>query len=96
MEKSDDEDDDPDDMEDDILDEEEGDNEVDNHAASMSASMSGLAEASSMLDCLPSKKEDAIREVQRQRNLEQALFIQMEMQKKLHEQLEVILCTDIA
>lgn len=87
--KSDDEDDDPDDMDDDVLDEEEGDNEVDNHAASMSASMSGLAEASSMLDCLPSKEEDAIREVQRQRNLEQALFIQMEMQKKLHEQLEV-------
>ena len=46
-----------------------------------------------MLDSLPSKGEDAIREVQRQRNLEQALFIQMEMQKKLHEQLEVIFDT---
>lgn len=74
-------------MDDDQLDEEEGDNEVEAQAASMS----GLGEASSMLDCLPSKGEDAVREVQRQRNLEQALFIQMEMQKKLHEQLEVIL-----
>lgn len=74
-------------MDDDQLDEEEGDNEVEAQAASMS----GLGEASSMLDRLPSKGEDAVREVQRQRNLEQALFIQMEMQKKLHEQLEVIL-----
>lgn len=85
VEKSDDEDDDPDDMDDDQLDEEEGDNEVEAQAASVS----GLGEASSMLDRLPSKAEDAVREVQRQRNLEQALFIQMEMQKKLHEQLEV-------
>ena len=73
-------------MDDDQLDEEEGDNEVEAQAVSVS----GLGDTSSMLDSLPSKGEDAIREVQRQRNLEQALFIQMEMQKKLHEQLEVI------
>ena len=85
IERSDDEDDDPDDLEDDQLDEEEGDNEVDGVAASVS----GLGEASSMANGLPSKEDDAVREVQRQRNLEQALFIQMEMQKKLHEQLEV-------
>ena len=91
VEKSDDEDDDPDDMDDDQLDEEEGDNEVE----AQTASMSGLGEASSILDGLPSKGEDAMREVQRQRNLEQALFIQMEMQKKLHEQLEVILDTKL-
>lgn len=86
VERSDDEDDDPDDMDDDQLDEEEGDNELEAQAASVSR----LGDASSMLDSLPSKGEDAMREVQRQRNLEQALFIQMEMQKKLHEQLEVI------
>ena len=87
VERSDDEDDYPDDVDDDQLDEEEGDNEIEARAASMS----GLGDASSMLDSLPSKGEDAMREVQRQRNLEQALFIQMEMQKKLHEQLEVML-----
>ena len=86
MERSDDEDDDPDGMDDDQLDEEEGDNEAEARAASIS----GLPEASSVLDGLPSREDDAVREVQRQRNLEQALFIQMEMQKKLHEQLEVI------
>lgn len=73
-------------MDDDQLGEEEGDNEVEAQAASLS----GLGETSSILGRLPSKGEDAIREMQRQRNLEQALFIQMEMQKKLHEQLEVI------
>ena len=87
VEKSDDEDDDPDDMEDDLLDEEEGDNEVEAQAASVS----GLREGSGMLEGLASKGDDAMREIQRQRNLEQALFIQMEMQKKLHEQLEVII-----
>ena len=90
VERTDDEDDDPDDVDDDQLDEEEGDNEVEAQAASMSR----LGETS-MLDSLPSKGEDALREVQRQRNLEQALFIQMEMQKKLHEQLEVILDTQL-
>ncbi|KAL3156641.1 hypothetical protein ABBQ38_000924 [Trebouxia sp. C0009 RCD-2024] len=84
VEKSDDDDDDPDDMDDDLLDEEEGDNEVEAQAGSMS----GLGQGSGMLERLPGKGEDAMREVQRQRNLEQALFIQMEMQKKLHEQLE--------
>ena len=44
-----------------------------------------------MLDGVTNREEDAQREVQRQRNLEQALLIQMEMQKKLHEQLEVSL-----
>lgn len=75
-------------MDDDLLDEEEGDNEVEAQAGSMS----GLGQGSGMLERLPGKGEDAMREVQRQRNLEQALFIQMEMQKKLHEQLEVIWC----
>lgn len=89
VEKSDDDDDDPDDLDDDLLDEEEGDNEVEAQAASMS----GLEEGSGMFEGLPCKGEDAMREVRRQRNLEQALFIQMEMQKKLHEQLEVMGCS---
>ena len=42
-----------------------------------------------MLDSISNKEKDAQQEAQRQRNLEQALLIQMEMQKKLHEQLEV-------
>ncbi len=84
MEKSDGDDDEADDLDDDQFDEEEGDNELDGHAAS-----SGIGEASSMLDGVANREEDAQREVQRQRNLEQALLIQMEMQKKLHEQLEV-------
>lgn len=83
LEKSDGDDDEADDLDDDHFDEEEGDNELDGHAAS-----SGLGEASSMLDGATNREEDAQREVQRQRNLEQALLIQMEMQKKLHEQLE--------
>ena len=98
LEKSDGDDDEADDLDDDHFDEEEGDNELDGHAAS-----SGLGEASSMLDGATNREEDAQREVQRQRNLEQALLIQMEMQKKLHEQLEVSLfplcnqdCEDIA
>ncbi len=98
MEKSDGDDDEGDDLDDDQFDEEEGDNELDGHAAS-----SGIGEASSMLDGVTNREEDAQREVQRQRNLEQALLIQMEMQKKLHEQLEVSLlslcnqdCRDIA
>jgi len=98
LEKSDGDDDEGDDLDDDQFDEEEGDNELDGHAAS-----SGIGEASSMLDGVTNREEDAQREVQRQRNLEQALLIQMEMQKKLHEQLEVSLlslcnqdCRDIA
>jgi len=98
LEKSDGDDDEADDLDDDQFDEEEGDNELDGHAAS-----SGIGEASSMLDGVTNREEDAQREVQRQRNLEQALLIQMEMQKKLHEQLEVSLlslcnqdCKDIA
>ena len=86
MEKSDGDDDEGDDLDDDQFDEEEGDNELDGHAAS-----SGIGEASSMLDGVTNREEDAQREVQQQRNLEQALLIQMEMQKKLHEQLEVSL-----
>lgn len=86
LEKSDGDDDEADDLDDDQFDEEEGDNELDGHAAS-----SGVGEASSMLDGVTNREEDAQREVQRQRNLEQALLIQMEMQKKLHEQLEVSL-----
>ena len=42
-----------------------------------------------MLDSISNKEKDAQQEARRQRNLEQALLIQMEMQKKLHEQLEV-------
>ncbi len=83
VEKSDGEEDDGDEMDDDQFDEEEGDNEVDGHMAS-----SGI---SSIMDGATNREEDAQREAQRQRNLEQALLIQMEMQKKLHEQLEVSL-----
>ena len=86
VEKSDGDGDEADELEDDQFDEEEADNEVDGHAAS-----SGIGEASSMLDGVSNREEDAHREAQRQRNLEQALLIQMEMQKKLHEQLEVSL-----
>lgn len=71
-------------LDDDQFDEEENDNEVNGHAASY-----GIGEASSMLDGVTIREEHAQREAQRQRNMEQALLIQMEMQKKLHEQLEV-------
>lgn len=84
VEKSEPEDDDGDDFDEDQFDEEEGDNDVEGKAAS-----SGIGEASSMLETLSSKEKEAQQEAQRQRNLEQALLIQMEMQKKLHEQLEV-------
>lgn len=69
----------------DQLDEHEGDNDLDGQAGS-----SGLqAQPFSLLDGPISKQDEARQEMQRQRNLEQALHIQMEMQKKLHEQLEV-------
>ena len=85
VEKSEAEDDEIDDVDDDQFDEEEGDNEVEGKAAS-----SGIGEASSMMDTISSKEKDAQQEAQRQRNLEQALLIQMELQKTRHEQLEVI------
>lgn len=88
VDKSDAEDDDADAMdEDDQYDEHEGDNEPEGQAASSG----NHAEHSGILDVPLSKQDEATQEVQRQRNLEQALHIQMEMQKKLHEQLEVCL-----
>lgn len=86
IDKSDGEDEDADGVdEEDQYDEHEGDNEPEGQAASSG----NHAEPSTLLEGPISKHEEARQEVQRQRNLEQALHIQMEMQKKLHEQLEV-------
>ena len=71
--------------EEDQYEEHEGDNEPEGQAASSG----NHTEPSTLLDGPLSKQDEAKQEVQRQRNLEQALHIQMEMQKKLHEQLEV-------
>lgn len=86
VDKSDAEDEDAEAMyEEDQYDEHEGDNEPEGQAASSG----NQAEPASLLDGPLNKQDEAKQEVQRQRNLEQALHIQMEMQKKLHEQLEV-------